>query len=128
MSSTEESRQAVEHWYREMWGKQQWELVPDLAGPTYTRHESGGTSQVSAEDYQTLVKSFCESVTISDLRFQLLAEADRVTAIGTWKIDGNQWDWVQVFRVEEGRLVETWLSGIAFESSWGDEAFRAPGG
>ena len=110
-----------------MWGEQRWEIAPDLAGPTYTRHESGGTSHVSAADYQELVRSFCQSVTISDLRFQLMADGDRVAAIGSWKIDGQQWDWVQIFRVEEGRIVETWLSGIGFESQWGPEAFRAPG-
>ena len=47
-----------------------------------------------------------------------LTEDDRVVAIGTWKIDGQQWDWVQAFRVEGGKLVETWLSGINFAGAW----------
>lgn len=127
MSTSPESRSVVQRWYHDMWHQQRWELVPELVGTTYTRHESNGTSHVSAEDYQELVRSFCASVTITDQRCELIADGDRVAVIGSWKIDGDQWDWVQVFRVEEGRIVETWVSGIGFESKWGPEAFRAPG-
>ena len=29
-----------------------------------------------------------------------------------------QWDWVQTFRVEGGKLVETWLPAMATEGKW----------
>ncbi len=48
-----------------------------------------------------------------------------MAAIGSWEVDGKQWDWVQMFRVENSKLVETWLSGIAFESNWDPSAIRA---
>jgi hypothetical protein len=32
-------------------------------------------------------------------------------------------DWVQAFRVEKGKLVETWLSGIGLESKWDDGVY-----
>lgn len=118
MSTTEETRRALMRWYDEMWFPQNWELVPELAGPVYTRHETSGTTQVTAEEYQKVVRSVCESVVISDGRYRLVAEGDRVAAIGSWKVDGTQWDWVQMFRVENSKLVETWLSGIGFESNW----------
>ena len=57
--------------------------------------------------------------TISDFKYFLMAEGDYVTAIGTWKInDQMQWDWVQTFRVENGKLVETWLPAMATEGKW----------
>ena len=71
-------------------------------------------------------------ISVHDLRYSLIAEGDKVCAIGSWVLkgadgtegpfgpDGKQWDWVQVFRAENGRLVETWLSGIGMESNWQD--------
>jgi predicted SnoaL-like aldol condensation-catalyzing enzyme len=48
-----------------------------------------------------------------------MAEGDYVTSIGTWKINGQmQWDWVQTFRVEDGKLAETWLPAMAMEGKW----------
>ena len=118
MSTTEETRAVLQRWYDEMWFAQNWQLVTELAGPLYTRHETGGSRTVSAEEYQEQVKSVCESVTITDGRYRLVAEGDRVCAVGSWKVDGKQWDWVQMFRAEDGKLVETWLTGIAFDSNW----------
>lgn len=118
MSTTDETRRVLQRWYDDMWFARNWELVPELAGPVYTRHETGGTSQVRAEDYQAIVRSVCESMTITDGRYRLIADGDRVAAIGSWKLDGTQWDWVQAFRVENGKIVETWLSGVGTESNW----------
>ena len=51
-----------------------------------------------------------------------MAEGDFVTAIGSWKINSSmQWDWVQTFRVENGKLVETWLPAMATEGKWKSE-------
>ena len=51
--------------------------------------------------------------------FDLIPEGDYVTSVGTWKINGTlQWDWVQTFRIEAGRIVETWLPGFATEGRW----------
>lgn len=128
MTTTEKSRRTVHMWYHDMWHQQRWELVPELVGSVYTRHESNGTVRVSVDEYQKMVRSFCESVTITDQRVQLMAEGERVASIGSWKIDGAQWDWVQIFRVDQGgRIVETWASGIGLDSNWGLDVFRAPG-
>ncbi len=125
MTTSEDSRQVLARWYDDMWFPQKWQLVTELAGPIYTRHETSGTSQVTAEEYQQVVRSVCESVVITNGRYRLVAEDDRVAAIGSWEVDGKQWDWVQMFRVENSKLVETWLTGIAFESNWDPSAIRA---
>jgi len=28
------------------------------------------------------------------------------------------WDWVQTFRIERGRIVETWLPAFATDGKW----------
>ncbi len=99
-------------------------VVPEIAGPIYTRHEANGTRQVTAEEYRDALAGNLSNAVVEDLRYRLIAEDDRVVAIGTWKIDGQQWDWVQAFRVEGGKLVETWLSGINFDGQWGPDVLH----
>ena len=55
-----------------------------------------------------------------------MAEGDYVTAIGSWKVNGSmQWDWVQTFRIESGKIVETWLPAMATEGKWTADDFPA---
>ena len=32
-------------------------------------------------------------------------------------------DWVQAFRVADGKLVETWLAGLGTDSKWDGEVY-----
>ena len=124
----EETKALLHRWYGEMWSQGKAELIPELAGPTYTRHEMSGTRTVTADEYRDQTAAFMNQITVCDLEYSLIAEGDKVCAIGSWRLvglpddtsgEGKQWDWVQLFRAEHGKLVETWLSGIAMESSWG---------
>lgn len=113
MSQTEQNKALMRRWYDEMWANCNFALIPDLAGPEYTRHDMMGTRTVTAVEYRDQLMSFAAEWTISDFKYFLMAEGDFVTAIGSWKIDGDQqWDWVQTFRVANGKLVETWLPGL----------------
>jgi len=119
MTREEANKALLRRWYDEMWARCDFDLIPELAGPRYTRHDVGGTRTVSAEEYRDQLKQTSSGWTISDFHYFLMAEGDYVTSIGTWKINGAmQWDWVQTFRVEGGRLVETWLPGFATEGRW----------
>ena len=120
MMTTEEANKALLRcWYDEMWANLDFGLIPELAGPTYTRHDIRGTRAVTAEEYRDELLPVADQWAISDFRYFLMAEGDYVTAIGTWKINGQmQWDWVQTFRVEDGKLVETWLPAMATEGKW----------
>ncbi len=75
----------LRRWYDEMWGAQNPDLVPELAGPVYVRHEMGGTRSVTAEEYQQQVAALCSQAEFTDLRYRLIAEDDHVVAIGSWK-------------------------------------------
>ena len=120
MSKEEANKALMRRWYDEMWANLDFALIPELAGPTYTRHDVRGTRAVSAEEYRDELLPVKDQWQISDFKYFLMAEGDFVTAIGTWKINGAmQWDWVQTFRVENGKLVETWLPAMATEGKWG---------
>ncbi len=119
----EESNKALlRRWYEEMWRPCRFELVPELAGPHYTRHDVVGTRTVTAEEYRDQLVASASDWRISDFEYFLMAEGDYVTAIGTWKLNESmQWDWVQTFRIEDGRIVETWLPAMATEGRWTSE-------
>jgi hypothetical protein len=123
VTTSERSKEALRRWYDDMWAKKDFALVPELAGPLYTRHETSGTRVVTAEEYRDSLLALADAE-IEDLRYHLVAEGDRVVAIGSWRFNGQQWDWVQAFRVEDDRLVETWLSGIGVTSSWAADAIH----
>lgn len=124
MTEREQDPKAVlRRWYDEMWSKRNTDIIPELAGPTYVRHEGGGTRSVSAEEYREQTAAIAAGWEITDMRYSLVSEGDKVVAIGSWKVNGNQMDWVQAFRVEQGKLVETWLSGIGMESKWDDGVY-----
>ena len=121
--STEENKAVLRRWYDEMWSKKNTDLIPELAGPEYVRHEGGGTRRLTAEEYRSQTAAIAKDWVISDMRYSLMAEGDKVVAIGSWKVNGTQMDWVQAFRVHQGKLVETWLSGIGVESKWNEGVF-----
>jgi len=119
MSREEANKAVLRRWYDEMWSNLDFDLIPQLAGPTYTRHDVRGTRSVTAEEYRDELLPMKGQWTISDFHYFLMAEGDYVTAIGTWKINGAmQWDWVQTFRLEDEKLVETWLPAMATEGNW----------
>jgi hypothetical protein len=123
VTTSERSKEALRRWYDDMWAKKDFALVPELAGPLYTRHETSGTRVVTAEEYRDSLLALADAE-IEDLRYHLVAEGERVVAIGSWRFNGQQWDWVQAFRVEDDKLVETWLSGIGVTSNWAADAIH----
>ena len=126
MSREDANKALLRRWYDEMWANLDFEKIPDLAGPNYTRHDVRGTRVVTAAEYRDELLPMKGQWEISDFHYFLMAEGDYVTAIGTWKINASmQWDWVQTFRIEEGKLVETWLPAMATEGKWVPEDIPA---
>ena len=119
MSQEENNKSLMHRWYDEMWTPCNFDLITELAGPNYTRHDLMGTRTVTAEEYRDSLKAFASEWEISKFNYFLMAEKNFVTSIGSWvvnNVDGQggsaQWDWVQCFRVENNRLVETWLPAM----------------
>lgn len=110
-----EANKAILHrWYDEMWAEMRFDLIPSLAGPTYTRHHSrGATDPIAAETYAQMAGLSEPGAKVADFNYRLVADGDFVGSIGRMVFDnGHQWDWVQLFRIAGGKLVETWLPGM----------------
>ncbi len=101
-------------WYDQMWAKCDFDLIPEIAGPIYTRNDTGGPHRAyTAEQYRDTLKAVGKDWKISDFKYFLIGEKDLVIAVGTWKMgSGRQWDWVQAFRIQNGKMVETWLPAL----------------
>lgn len=119
MTAESNNKALMTRWYDEMWAERNFDLITELAGPNYTRHDMMGTRTVTAEEYRDSLKAFATEWRFTDFHYFLMSEKNFITAIGSWKVhnaDGNdgveQWDWVQTFRVENNKLVETWLPGM----------------
>jgi len=113
--STEASNRAVlEHWYDHMWGRTDFDLIPDIAAPKYLRHDmTGANNLMPAEAYRDMLKPALGHLEVLEFQYYLVTEGDYVGALGRFILEGDrQWDWVQVFRVADGRLAETWLTGM----------------
>ena len=52
MSQIETNKALMRRWYDEMWAKLDFDLIPELAGPEYTRHDVVGERTVTAEEYR----------------------------------------------------------------------------
>ncbi|WP_344417142.1 nuclear transport factor 2 family protein [Pseudonocardia ailaonensis] len=108
----------MRRWYDEMWAEMNFALIPELAGPIYVRHHSrGATDPIRAEDYARIAAAGAPGTAVTDFAYRLVADGDHVGSIGRMEFDtGVQWDWVQLFRIEDGRIVETWLPGMGGNS------------
>ena len=116
MSSDEDKGKAILHrWYDEVYNQKDLSLMPELAGPEFIRHESEGTWITSIEEHMKRVKGMFKSgeTTKGSRNYAIIAEKDKVAALGTgYSPKGEvEYYWVQVFRLENGKLVETWFPG-----------------
>ena len=52
MSLAEDNKAILRRWYDEMWAHCNFDLIPEIAGPSYTRHDVVGERTVTAEEYR----------------------------------------------------------------------------
>lgn len=120
-------------WYHNMWGKCNPSLVPEHTSDFYLRHDpSGPATKLTGQEYGDICVIAMEGRQTGDFQFFFVTEGDFVAALGRLIFtDGRQWDWVQLFRLENGKLAETWLPAMGVtepmayprpETSWHDDA------
>ena len=104
----------LSRWYNDMWGQCNADLVTELANTPYLRHDmTGSNNLLKAEEYQAMTRAGSEGREVEDFTYYLVADGDYVGALGRYIRDGDdQWDWVQIFRLEDGLLSETWLPAM----------------
>jgi predicted SnoaL-like aldol condensation-catalyzing enzyme len=118
----ERNRETLRLWVEEVWGKGRLELVPELVGPKYVRHQMGETTVVTPEEYAKYIEKRLganadfvghASAYTGDLVWSRFST--RVTAPdGTEKLSRG----LQVYRLEDGKLVETWW--LNADGAWPD--------
>ncbi len=82
--------------------------------PTETKcgsHELTNTYAMAAQGYMERIIDATGAERYKNIRYEVFEEADRVAVLGSAQVDGEPRTWAQVFRIDEGKVVETWWSG-----------------
>jgi hypothetical protein len=75
---------------------------------------------MTSEQYRDLVGLGLAGESVREFEYFLVAEADYVASLGRYVLNsGRQWDWVQLFRLENAAMVETWLPGMGGTDPFG---------
>jgi hypothetical protein len=105
------NKAVIRRWYDEVYRHRDWQRVPEVAGPVFLRHEATGTFEATAEEHsKRLLRGFESGAGPMVLEYQVIAGSDKVAVIGTYPARG--WNWVQAWRVRDGKLVESWWPGF----------------
>ena len=109
----EANKELLRRWYAEMYGQRRFaELAPQLCGPVFIRHEATGTFELTAEEHGARLQRYYDSHPegTSSWPYRAFASGDMVGVIVSGEgVPGS----VQVWRVEDGRFVESWWAGVA---------------
>ena len=121
-------RDLFSRWER-VWHQGRFDLVPSCVGQYYIRHDEGGNRTVARDDYTAeIAKVRQERPDIRGVVYDHSFKGDRA-----WFRFAFQWTdtktgearsraGMQAYRVEGGKLVETWLSLQPLGSAWTDKA------
>lgn len=119
MSVEKDNKAVLRRWYEEMYNQDRIrELMPILAGPTYTRHEASGTRTITIEEYIKEQIEITKENKIRTEKYELIAEEDKVVVIWRGRFGDTKGVGVQAFRFEKGKIVETWFPCWAKDVEW----------
>ncbi|GJL93314.1 nuclear transport factor 2 family protein [Hyphococcus sp.] len=133
-SSIAEIEALMDRWDIQVWREGRYELVPDCLNEQYIRHEQTGVRSgdriVTREAYTTEIKQLR---TLSDLNFEVHERSivgDRVWTRFTMTWTDRQTGepesrtGLQEYRIEYGKLAETWVMLSSAESRWPEMAVK----
>jgi len=119
-------RDLFDRWER-VWHEGKFDLVPECVGPHYIRHEEAGDRTVTREAYAAEIAKSREDrpgirIVVYDHCFQGNRAWFRFAATWTDTKTGEVRSraGMQSYRIEEGKLVETWVSMQPLGSAWTD--------
>jgi hypothetical protein len=119
-------RDLFDRWER-VWHEGKFDLMPECAGPHYIRHDEAGDRTVTREAYAAEIAKVQEDrpgirVVVYDHTFQgnraWFRFAFKWTDTKTGEARSRAG--MQSYRIEDGYLVETWLSMQPLGSTWTD--------
>jgi len=115
------NKRLLRRWYEEVHEQRRFaELTPQFCAPVFTLHDATGSLDVTAEEHG---QRLADAVAARDARegrtplvagYRAFSAGDRIGVIATAPGSGP---YVQAWRVENGKFVETWWAGFA-QASW----------
>jgi predicted SnoaL-like aldol condensation-catalyzing enzyme len=121
-------RDLFDRWER-VWHEGKCELVSECVGPRYIRHDEAGTRTVTRDAYAAeIAKVREERPDIRVVVYDHLFNGDRAWFRFAFKWtdpktgESRSRAGMQSYRIESGKLVETWLSMQPLGSAWPDAA------
>ena len=122
--SKELVRELFDRWER-VWVDGQYELIPACVEPHYIRHDEKGDRTVTREDYAA------ELASVRDGRPGIRVVDHAFTDDSAWFRFSFVWPdpetgeprsraGMQSYRIENGKLAETWISMLAPDTKWTD--------
>jgi predicted SnoaL-like aldol condensation-catalyzing enzyme len=121
MSLEEKNKAVMRRWYEEMYAVPRFELMPEMAGPEIIRHEPTGTFTATVQEHMERVSKLRQEGYIAPSRtYDLVAEGDKVLVLGTgYDAAGRvQYHFMQLFRLENEKIVEIWFPGYVRGVEW----------
>ena len=119
-------RDLFDQWER-VWHEGQYNLIPECIGPNYIRHDEAGDRTVTREAYTAEIAKTREErphlrFMVYDHTFEGNLAWFRFTLKWTDAKTGEARTraGMQVYRIEAGKLVETWLMVQPIGSAWTD--------
>ena len=97
----------MRQWYEDIYAVADWDLVPEVAGPTYLRHEDS-VFEMTGEEYAERLRSSFGQFGPLAIDYEVIAARDKVAVIAELAETPVFPVYVQVWRVRNGKLVESW--------------------
>lgn len=123
---SETTRHLFDQWER-VWHEGQYGLVPQCVAPAYIRHDETGTRTVTPAEYAAELEAGHKArpntrITVYDHEFTADRAWFRFNLTWTDAVSGEKRSraGMQSYRIEGGKLAETWLSVLALGSAWPD--------
>jgi hypothetical protein len=131
MPDEAEMRDLFDRWER-VWHEGQYNLVPDCVGSHYIRHDEKGDRTVTREAYAAEITALrLERPDIRVVVYDHAFEGNRAWFRFAFKWTDPASDeprsraGFQSYRVEDGKLAETWVMLLPLGSAWSDAAAQA---
>lgn len=121
-------RDLFDRWER-VWHQSQLDLLPSCIGEIYIRHDGAGDRTVTRAAYAAEIAEFQQArpgirVVVYDHSFQASRAWFRFAF--KWRDPATREPrsraGMQSYRIEDGKLVESWLTMMALSSAWTDAA------
>lgn len=114
--------------WESVWHDARLDLVPECVGPTYTRHDEQGDRVVTRDEYAAeLMKVRAARPDIRVLVYDHHLEGEKAWFRFAFKWADTETGapcsraGMQLYRIDNGKLAETWVSLMPLGSAWPDE-------